>query len=69
VVTPLSASFSRGSPRSLWTAYVAWGLEPASLKQLALNSIAASSLPAAERRRQLEVFNGRWQTLIAVVLA
>ena len=46
-------------------AYLAWGLDLGALKELALQSIAASTLPAQAKQRQLTSFRRDWRTWVA----
>lgn len=57
-----------GLTDDFWTAYVAWRLDLRTLKQMALDSILRSSLPADRRERQLDLFERRWQRFIRGVI-
>jgi adenosine deaminase CECR1 len=50
-------------------AYSAWGLVLATLKQLALEFIRESTLPATDKQRQLTLFESRWSRRVAGVCA
>lgn len=50
-----------------YVAFMAWGLDLRSLKQLAMNSLIYSSMSADEKRAALAVWETRWQAFVAWV--
>ena len=50
-----------------YVAFMAWGLDLRSLKQLAMNSLIYSSLSPDEKRAALAVWETRWQAFVAWV--
>jgi len=47
-----------------YTAFMAWGLDLRSLKQLAINSLVHSAMNPDEKRRALDAFSRRWAAFI-----
>ena len=47
-----------------YTAFMAWGLDLRSLKQLAINSLVHSAMNPDEKRRALDAFGRRWAAFI-----
>ena len=58
---------TEGLTDDLWEAYVAWGLDLRSLKQLVRNSILRSSLPSPRKLLHLQTFNERWHRFVCAV--
>ena len=48
-----------------YVAFMAWGLDLRSLKQLAMNSLIYSAMSGDEKREALAVFETRWQVFVA----
>jgi adenosine deaminase CECR1 len=53
-----------GLSYDFWTAYMAWNLGLAQLKQIALNSIIYSAMTESEKQKALAHFNGEWERFI-----
>lgn len=47
-----------------YTAFMAWGLDLRTLKQLAINSLVYSAMSPDEKRRALSAFERRWEVFI-----
>lgn len=60
---------SKGLTDDFWEAYVAWGMDLRSLKQLAGNSILYSYLTPSQVQRHLRTFTERWNDFIRTVNA
>jgi adenosine deaminase CECR1 len=60
---------TRGLSDDFAMAYLSWHLGLGKLKQMALRSIAASTLPRERRERQRALFERRWRTWVAAVAA
>ena len=59
----------KGLSYDFWTAYMAWELDLATLKELCRNSIEHASLTDEAKANALEVWEGRWQSFVADALA
>jgi adenosine deaminase CECR1 len=60
---------TRGLTDDFAMAYLSWHLSLPRLKQLALRSITASTLPPERRERQRGLFERRWRSWVAAVAA
>ena len=58
------AIFRHTLSHDFYTAFMAWGLDLRSLKQLAMNSLTYSAMNADEKRRALAVWDRRWTAFI-----
>jgi adenosine deaminase CECR1 len=59
------AVFRHTLSHDFYAAFMAWGLDLRSLKQLAMNSLTYSAMNADEKRRALAAWERRWATFIA----
>jgi adenosine deaminase CECR1 len=59
------AVFRHTLSHDFYAAFMAWGLDLRSLKQLAMNSLTYSAMNPDEKRRALAVWDRRWTTFIA----
>ena len=58
------AIFRQSLSHEFYVAFMAWGLDLASLKQLAMNSLAYSGMRADEKQRALAAWDRRWTAFI-----
>jgi adenosine deaminase CECR1 len=59
------AVFRHTLSHDFYAAFMAWGLDLRSLKQLAMNSLTYSAMNSAEKQRALAAWERRWTTFIA----
>lgn len=68
VLSPDDAGIMRNSlSHDFYVAFMAWGLDLRSLKQLAMNSLLYSAMNADEKRRAIAEWERRWSAFIAWV--
>jgi adenosine deaminase CECR1 len=58
------AIFRQSLSHDFYAAFMAWGLDLRSLKQLAMNSLIHSAMNPDEKKRALEAWDRRWATFI-----
>ena len=58
------AIFRQSLSHEFYVAFMAWGLDLATLKQLAMNSLAYSAMRADEKQRALAAWDRRWAAFI-----
>ena len=59
------AIFRQSLSHDFYVAFMAWGLDLSSLKQLALNSLEYSAMNAEEKRRAIAAWTRRWTAFIS----
>jgi adenosine deaminase CECR1 len=70
VLSPDDAGIMRNSlSHDFYAAFMAWGLDLRSLKQLAMNSLVYSAMNADEKRRAIAEWERRWSAFIAWINA